>query len=163
MKMTERLSKGAAAAAVAALAATAGCGGSGIGGTDPKSVVNKAQSLAQETLQAVRPTIDSAATSVKRSGWKKCSTETPGVHRFTYDYVLKVDVPKDASQPVMDAAKAHFAKAGYTPDPPYPKMARVGATLPKSGWWIGVGVQDESSMFISVGSDCVPTSSDPKV
>lgn len=162
--MTEWLSKGAAAAAVVALAATAGCGGSeGVGGTDPKSVVKKAQTLAQETLEAIRPTIGSAATSLKRSGWKKCSTETPGVHRFTYDYVLKVDVRKDASQPVMDAAKAHFAKAGYTPDVPDPKTARVGAELPKGDWWVGVGVQDESSMFISISSGCVPTSSDPKV
>ena len=161
--MTERLSKGVAAAAVVALAATAGCGASADDGTDPKSVVKKAQTRAQETLEAVRPTSGSAATSVKRSGWKKCSTETPGVHRFTYDYVLKVDVSKDASQPVMDAAKAHFTKAGYTLDFPDPKTARVGAELPKSDWWVGVGVQDEASMFISVSSGCVPTSSDPKV
>ncbi|WP_189957862.1 hypothetical protein [Streptomyces alanosinicus] len=126
-------------------------------------MVSKAQSLAQETLEAVRPTIGSATTSVDSSSWEKCSTETPGVHRFTYDYVLKVDVPKNASQPVMDAAKAHFVKAGYTLDPPYPKMARVGGKPPKSEWWVGVGVENESSMFISVSSDCVPTSSDPKV
>ncbi|MGW1290561.1 hypothetical protein ACWD4N_45050, partial [Streptomyces sp. NPDC002586] len=140
--MTERLSMGAAAASVAVLVAIAGCGGSGFGGTDPKSVVKKAQALAQVTLQAVRPAIGSAATSVDSSRWSKCSTETPGVHRFSYAYVLKVDVPKDASQPVMDAAKAHFAKVGYTLDIPEPKMARVGGTLPKSNWWVGVGVQD---------------------
>jgi hypothetical protein len=159
--MTEWLSKGAAAAAVVALAATAGCG---VGGTDPKSVVNKAQSLAQETLEAIRPTIGSAATtSVDSSRWEKCSTETPGVHRFSYSYVLNVDVPKDASQAAMDAAKAHFIKAGYTLDIPDPKTARVGGALPKSNWWVGVGIQDKSSMFISVDSGCVPTSSDPKV
>ncbi|MGW1282759.1 hypothetical protein ACWD4N_03345 [Streptomyces sp. NPDC002586] len=161
--MTERLSKGAAAAAVAALTATAGCGGAGVGGTDPKSVVKKAKSLEQETLEAIRPNIGSAATSVDSSRWSKCSTETPGVHRFAYAYVLKVDVPKATSQPVMDAAKTHFTKAGYTLDIPDPKMARVGGTLPKSNWWVGVGVQDDSSMFISIDSDCIPTSSDPKV
>lgn len=158
--MKEWLSKEAAAALVVVLAATAGCG---VGGTDPKLVVNKAQSLAQETLEVIRPTIGSAATSVDSSGWEKCSTETPGVHRFTYSYVLKVDVPKDASQPVMDAAKAHFTKAGYTLDIPDPELARVGGKPPKSNWWVGVGVQDKSSMFISIDSDCVPTSSDPKV
>ncbi|MGV4988708.1 hypothetical protein ACVB8X_37635 [Streptomyces sp. NRAIS4] len=163
MKMRERLSKGAAAAAVVALAATAGCGGLGVGGSDPKSVVKKAQSLAQQTLEAIRPAIGSAAASVDRSGWEKCSTETPGVHRFIYDYVLKVDVSKDKSQRVLDAAKAHFAKAGYRPNVPDPKMARVGGRPPKSNWWVAVGVQDESSMFISIGSDCIPTSSDPKV
>ncbi|MFE9452676.1 hypothetical protein [Streptomyces sp. NPDC006739] len=160
--MTERLHKGAAAAAVAALAATAGCGGAGIVGTDPKSVIKKAQTLAQETLDAIRPTLGSAATSVDSSGWHKCTTETPGVHRFTYDYVLKIDVPKAASGPVMDAAKAHFTKSGYSPDLPDPGTARVGARLPKGEWWVGVGVQDESSMFISIDSGCVPTSSDPK-
>ncbi|MFE9454887.1 hypothetical protein [Streptomyces sp. NPDC006739] len=161
--MRERLSKGSAVAALVALAATAGCGGLGIGGSDPTSVVKKAQSLAQQTLEAVRPAIGSGAASVDRSGWEKCSTETPGVHRFTYDYVLTVDVPKDKSQRVLDAAKAHFAKAGYGPDLPDPKMARVGGTLPKSNWWVGVGVQDKSTMFISIGSGCTPTSSDPKI
>ncbi|MER6384200.1 hypothetical protein [Streptomyces sp. NPDC001250] len=152
-----------AAAAVAALAATAGCGGPGFGGTDPKSVVERAQSLAQETLEAVRPTIGSATASVDSSRWSKCSTETPGVHRFSYAYVLKVNVRKDASQPVMDAAKAYFAKAGYRLDIPDPRMARVGGALPKSHWWVGVGVQDKSFMFISIDSGCVFTSSDPKV
>jgi hypothetical protein len=159
--MTERLSKGAAVAAVAALAAaTSGCGSDG---TDPKSVEKKAQTLVQQTLEAVRPAIGSAATSVKESRWKKCSTETPGVNRFIYDYTLKVDVPKDRSQPVMDATKAHFTKSGYTPDLPDPGTARVGAKLPKTNWWVGVGVQDDASMFISVDSGCVSTSSDPHV
>lgn len=160
VKMTERLAKEAAVAAVVVLAAVSGCG---VGGTDPKSVEEKAQTLAQQTLEAVRPVTGSVATSVKRSGWEKCSTETPGVHRFSYDYVLKVDVPKDHSQPAMDAAKAHFAASGYTADFQESESDRVGATLPKSEWWVGVGVQDDASMFISIGSGCVPTSSDPHV
>jgi hypothetical protein len=159
--MAERLSKGAAIAAVAALAAvTSGCGS---GGADPTTVETKAQTLAQQTLEAVHPAIGTAATSVGESGWKKCSTETPGVHRFIYDYTLKVAVPRDHAQPVMDAAQAHFTKSGYTADLPDPGTARVGAKLPKTDWWVGVGVQDDVSMFISIDTGCVSTSSDPHV
>lgn len=147
--------------AVAALAVTTGCGGPG-GDTDPGSVVKKAQSLAQETLDAVRPAAGSAATSVEGGSWEKCPSEEPGPDRFSYDYGLRLDVPKDSSRRVLDAAKAHFVKAGYTLDAPDPKVARVGGTLPKSQWWVGVGVQNASSMFISTGSGCVPLSADPR-
>ncbi|MEW2622202.1 hypothetical protein [Streptomyces sp. NPDC048106] len=149
-------------AAVAALAVTTGCGGSGGDGKDPQSVVKKARSLAQETLEAVRPAIGSADTSVDGGSWEKCPTEAPGPDRFSYGYGLRLDVPKAASRPVLDAAKAHFVKAGYTLDAPDPNAARVGGKLPQSEWWAGVGVQNESSMFISIGSGCVPMSSDPR-
>ncbi|MFR9789721.1 hypothetical protein ACL07V_13775 [Streptomyces sp. MB22_4] len=149
------------AVALAVPAMTTGCGGPG-GGTDPTSVVKKAQSLAQETLDAVRPTAGSAATSVEGGGWEKCPAGEPGPDRFSYSYGLRLDVPKDASRPVLDAAKAHFVEAGYTLDAPDSTVARVGGTLPRSHWWVGVGVQNESSMFISTGSGCLPMSSDPR-
>ena len=56
-----------------------------------------------------------------------------------------------------------IAKSGYTPDLADPGTTRVGAKLPKTNWWVGVGVQDDASMFISVDSGCVSTSPDPHV
>jgi hypothetical protein len=132
------------------------------GNVSPDSVEKKAHTLAQQTLDAIRPVIGSAGTSVGVSTWEKCSTETPGQHRFDYRYVLNLDVPQERSKAVMDAARAHFTKEGYVADVPNPKSPRVGATDPHSSWWIGVGVSNgNASMFISIDSKCVFTTHDP--
>ena len=147
-----------AAASVLAMLAAGGCGG---GGTSPASVEKKASTLTQQTLDAIRPDIGPATTSVDHQGWKSCGTETPGDHEFEYTYILKLNVPVQKSKAVMAAAKAHFAKEGYVPDPP--QSARAGATEAHSTWWVAVGVDNgNKSMFISIDSGCVSTSHDPK-
>lgn len=133
------------------------------GDVSPDSVEQKAHTLARQTLDALRPVIGSAGSSVDRTRWEQCTTETPGRHRFDYSYVLRLDVPQAQSEAVMSAARAHFTKEGYVPDVPDPKNPRVGATEPHSSWWVGVGVAgDKASMFISVDSKCVFTTHDPK-
>jgi hypothetical protein len=150
------------AAALLVLAA-AGCGGGmNDGNVSPDSVEKKAHMLAQQTLDAIRPEIGSADTSVDLSSWEQCTTDTPGQHRFDYRYVLNLDVPQERSKAVMDAARAHFTKEGYVADVPNPKNPRVGATEAHSSWWIGVGVSNgNASMFISIDSRCVFTTHDP--
>ena len=159
------MAKGAAVVALVALAlAAAGCGG-GVndGNVSPSSVEKKAQTLSQQTLDALRPVIGSARTSVDRDGWEKCTTETPGQHRFEYRYIMKLDVPRDQSKAAVDAARADFTKRGYRVDVADPKNPRVGAMEAHSSWWIGVGAsQSTTSMFISVESSCVFTTHDPK-
>jgi hypothetical protein len=167
MSKGERTAKSAAAVAVVAMAA-AGCGGGGGGGVKngnvtPDSVEKKAHTLAQQTLDAVRPVIGSAAASVDDKAWQQCTAGTPGQHLFEYTYILKLDVPQEQSKAVMDAAKAHFTKEGYVADLPDPKTPQVGATEAHSWWWIGVGVSNgNASMFISIDSNCVFTSGVPK-
>lgn len=132
------------------------------GNVSPGSVETKARMLARQTLDAIRPVIGSADTSVDSSAWRKCTTETPGRHRFEYTYTLNLAVPQDQSAAVMDAAKAHFTKKGYVADLPDPKNPRVGATEAHSSWWIGVGVSNgNTSMYLSVDSNCVFTTDDP--
>ncbi|SEN24359.1 hypothetical protein [Actinacidiphila rubida] len=132
------------------------------GSVSPDSVEQKARTLAQRTLDSIRPVIGSAGTSVGRTQWQKCTTDTPGQHRFDYSYQVTLDVPEEGSKAVMDAAEAHFAKEGYVPDLPDPKTPRVGAKDPHSSWWVGVGVANgDASMFISVDSACVFTTHDP--
>jgi hypothetical protein len=131
------------------------------GGVSPSSVETKAHTLTQQTLDAIRPVIGSADTSVDRSAWLKCPTETPGQHRFQYTYTLDLAVPQDRSKAVMDAAKAHFTRQGYTLDPSDGKNTRAGATLPKSTWTVRLGVKDSSTMIIEAGSGCVSTTHDP--
>lgn len=130
------------------------------GNVSPDSVEQKARTLTQQTLDAIRPVIGSAGTSIDRSRWQQCTTDTPGQHRFDYSYILDLDVPQDQSKPVMDAAKAHFTKEGYVADVPDPKTPRVTATEAHSSWQIGVGVSN-GTMFISVDSNCVFTTHDP--
>jgi hypothetical protein len=155
------MAKSAAAAAVVALAA-AGCGG-GVndGSVSPSSVEKKAHTLTQQTLDAIRPVTGSADTSVDRSAWQKCTTETPGQHRFQYTYTMNLAIPQDRSKAVMDAAKAHFTRQGYALDPSDGTNTRAGATLPKSTWTVRLGVKDSSTMVIRAGSDCVFTTHDP--
>ncbi|WP_328466866.1 hypothetical protein [Streptomyces sp. NBC_00448] len=163
MSRTRRTTNSAAAIAFLAITATTGCGIMNHGKATPASVEKKAHTLTRQTLDAIHPVIGSARTSVDRADWGKCPTETPGVHRFEYAYTLKLEVPQDRSEAVMAAAKAHFVKQGYDLDLPDPKTARVGGTEKNSSWWVGVGVNnDKTSMFISVDSDCVGTSHDPK-
>jgi hypothetical protein len=164
MSKGERMAKSAAAVAVVAMAA-AGCGGGGgvkNGNVTPDSVEKKAHTLAQQTLDAVRPVAGSADTSVDRDTWQKCTTETPGQHRFEYIYTLKLGVPRSRSKAVLDAAKAYFAKQGYVLDPSDGKNTRAGATLPKSTWTVRLGIKDSSTMVIQADSDCVFTTHDPK-
>lgn len=147
-----------AAASVLVMLAAGGCGG---GGTSPASVEKKASTLTQQTLDAIRPDIDPATTSVEHQGWEQCSTETPGDHRFDYTYILKLDVVVQDPKAVLAAAKAHFAKEGYLPNPP--QTGRVSARGAHSTWGVAVGVDNgNKSMFISIDSGCVSTSHDPK-
>ncbi|WP_435133642.1 hypothetical protein [Actinacidiphila sp. bgisy144] len=164
MRATERTRKSAAAVIAVLAMAAAGCGGSVSHGKEsPDAVEKKARSLAQQTLDAVRGAAGSAGTSAGGSTWGKCATETPGQHRFEFRYTLKLDVGEEKSTAVMAAAKAHFVKQGYDLDLPDPKTDRVGGTEPDSSWWVGVGVNsDDDAMFISVDSDCVTTSHDPR-
>jgi len=132
------------------------------GDVSPNSVETKAHTLTQQTLDALRPVIGSANTSVDRSEWQQCTTETPGQHRFDYTYTLDLTVPQDQSKAVMDTANAYFTKEGYVADLPDPKNPRVGATEAHSSWWIGVGVSTgNASMYISIDSNCVFTTHDP--
>ena len=163
----ERVAKGITTVAVVALAAV-GCGGKGSGAVKdgnvtPASVEQKARTLTQQTLDAIRPVIGSARTSVTGNEWQQCTTETPGQHRFQHTYTLKLDVPKDQSKAVMDAAKGYFTKEGYLLDPSDGENTRAGATLPKSTWTVRLGVKDISTMVLQAGSDCVFTTHDPPV
>jgi hypothetical protein len=151
------------AVAVAATLAATGCGSAlKHGDVSPDSVEQKARTLTRQTLDAIRPVIGSARTSAEPGTWEQCSTDTPGQHRFEYSYVVDLAVPREQSDAVLTAAKAHFAKEGYRPGVPDPKARRVTATEAHSSWWIGVGVSNgNASMFISVDSDCVFTTHDP--
>lgn len=162
MRRTRHITS-ALATAVLAMAA-AGCGGiMNHGSTSPSSVEKKGHTLTQQTLDAIRPALGSAGTSVDRAGWHKCDTETPGQHRFEYTSTLRVDVPEAQSEQVIAAARAHFEKEGYSLDAPDPQGAQVAATDKNSPWRVGVGVNnDKKSMFLSVDSGCVGVSHDPK-
>lgn len=164
MGTNERMARGAAVTGLVALMAV-GCGGGAVhkGDVSPESVEKKAHTMAQRTADAIRPAAGPAAPTVDRAEWQQCTTETPGVHRFEYTYVLKVDVPQERSKAVLEAARAHFTKEGYDLDVPDPKTPRVSAREAHSSWWVGVGESTgAASMFISVDSDCVFTSHDPK-
>jgi hypothetical protein len=145
--------------AVAATLIATGCG-SDHGNVSPSSVEQKARTLTQQALDALRPVVGSVRTSVDRSRWQQCTTDTPGQHRFDYSYILDLDVPEEQSQAVMATAKAHFTREGFVPDLPDPKTPRVTATDAHSSWQIGVGSSD-GSLFISVDSNCVFTTHDP--
>lgn len=131
------------------------------GDVSPDSVEQKAHTLARQTLDALRPVIGSASTSVSRSDWQKCPTETPGQHRFLYTYTLDLAVSASRSGAVMKAARDHFSKEGYVLDPSDGTGRRAGATLPKSTWTVRLGVKDGSTTVIQAGSDCVFTTHDP--
>ncbi|MBY8880791.1 hypothetical protein [Actinacidiphila acidipaludis] len=148
--------------AVAATLAASGCGSTvEHGDVSPASVEQKARALTRQTLDAIHPVIGSAATSVGRSTWQKCPTETPGQHRFLYTYRLNLDISATRSAAVMKAAKDHFTKAGYVLDPPDDTGRRAGATLPRSTWTVRLGVKDGTTTVIAAGSDCVFTTHDP--
>ena len=140
--------------------ALAGCGGSATGGDAPKTVEDKAAKLAADSSHAVVPV---PGQSVEQTEWTKCSEETPGVHRFSYEYVLKLSVEKSGSQPVMDQEVAYWTKQGYTVQPTRSDNPTRQAYLPKdSDWSIGMGIDNDGLMFLTVSANCVHVSSDPK-
>lgn len=131
------------------------------GKVSPDSVEKKARTLVQQTMDAVRAVVGPDAASVGHGTWQQCTTETPGQHRFEFTYTIELAVPQGRSSAVMDAAKDHFTEQGYALDPPEEGNTRVGATLPKSTWTVGLGVKDSSTTVIEADSDCVFTTHDP--
>jgi hypothetical protein len=131
------------------------------GSVPPDSVEDKAHTLTRQTLDAIRPVTGPAGTSADSSTWQKCTTETPGRHRFPYTCTLELPVPQDQSEAVMDAANAHFTQQGCTLGPSDGQNTRAGATLPKSTGTVGPGVKDSSTVVIQAGSDRVFTTHDP--
>jgi hypothetical protein len=161
MSTNERVARHAAATVLVALAAV-GCGGVvEKGDVSPDTVEKKAHTLAQQTLEAIRPVAGSGPASIGSAEWDQCKTETPGAHRYEYTYVLNVKVPQTQAKAVMDAAKDYFAKKGYELDPPDAEGKRAGAALPKSTWTVRLGVKDSSTIVIQADSDCVFTTHDP--
>jgi hypothetical protein len=152
---------GAAAGTVALALAVAGCAVIHKGDVSPSSVESTARTLTRQTLDAVRPVVGPAGTSVERSAWQQCSTETPGQHRFTYTYTLDVSAGPDKATAVMAAASAYFAKQGYELDPPDARNQRAGARVPKSTWAVGLGVKDSVTTVIQATSGCVFTTHAP--
>ena len=106
-----------------------------------------------------RPAVRTAG----EGAWRKCTTETPGRHRFQYTYTVRLTVPGERTQAVLDAARAHFGKQGYQADLPDPRNPRAGARDPHSSWWVAVGsTRGTASMFVTADSGCVFTTHDPQ-
>lgn len=146
------------ASSSALVLALSGCS-SATGGDSLKSVEDKAVKLATDSVNAVAP---HPGDSVLEREWSKCSEETPGVHRATYLYVLRLAVDKSASQPVFDQLAAYWQKQGYEPE-------KSGDATPSfflpddSDWHIGAGIDNDGQAFLTVDAECVHVSSDPKV
>ena len=166
MSKGERTAKGAAAAALLAVA-VAGCGGTVSGGdVSPSSVEQKADTLTRQAFDAIRPatggTRAAGAVPAGDGTWRKCTTETPGEHRFQYTYTRQLTVPQERTQAVLEAARAHFAQQGYRADLPDPQNPRAGARDPHSSWWVAVGsTKGTGTMFVTADSGCVFTTDDP--
>ncbi|MBY8880788.1 hypothetical protein [Actinacidiphila acidipaludis] len=163
MSKGEQTGKGAAAAVLLAVAA-AGCGGAVNGdGVPPSSVEQKADTLTRQALDAIRPVTGAKDVPAGDGAWRKCGTETPGQHRYQYTYTVRLTVPQDRTQDVLDAARAHFTREGYRPDLPDPQNPRAGARDPHSSWWVAVGsTKGTASMFVTADSGCVFTTHDPR-
>jgi len=169
MSKGERTARGAAAAALLAVAA-AGCAGTADGGgtvnggdVPPASVEQRADTLTRQALDAIRPATGTAGVPAGEGAWRKCTTETPGRHRFQYTYTVRLTVPGERTQAVLDAARAHFGKEGYQTDLPDPQNPRAGARDPHSSWWVAVGsTKGTASMFVTADSGCVFTTHDPQ-
>ncbi|MFJ2959417.1 hypothetical protein [Streptomyces sp. NPDC087270] len=163
MTRTTRAGSMAATPVVALLLSlTSACGAVDKGDVQPDAVEKKAHTLTQQTLDAIHPSTGAAPTSVYSDRWSKCTTETPGQHRFEYDYILKLTVAPNQVKPAITAAHAYFAKEGYKSDyTPYPDR-HAGATIPKSTWTVALGLSTSKVLLLEVDSDCVFTRHDPK-
>ncbi|GLX53324.1 hypothetical protein Shyhy01_62740 [Streptomyces hygroscopicus subsp. hygroscopicus] len=128
VRTREPLSGGAVAVALAAPAVTTGWGGPG-GGTDPTSVVRKAQSLAPETLDAVRPTAGSAATSVEGGGGEKCPGLDGGPGRGKTPQVALVG-RRGCAERVVHVHEHRFGMPPHVLRPGVRRRGRVAVTRP---------------------------------
>jgi hypothetical protein len=132
----------------------------GTGGTDPKTVENKAAGEAAKTLAAIKPV---TMAGVNRSQWGQCTTETPGAHRYDYSYSIKLDAGTATPQSVIDRTAQIWQSEGYRT--PSRDVGTFSADLPGQGgnWMTKIGVNNDGSLFLLVDSGCVHVSSDPKV
>ncbi|WP_037910726.1 hypothetical protein [Actinacidiphila yeochonensis] len=152
----------ALAAAVALLVLTSGCAAVHQGDVQPTDVEKKADALIERTVAALRPVTGTTKATVYDRRWTRCSTETPGQHRFDYVYGLSLAVPQAKAAAVMRAANAFFAKRGYRVGYSDAPDKRTSADLSKSHESIGLGVQNAGHIAVLYDSDCVFTRHDPK-
>ena len=140
--------------------ALSGCAGSVTGGSAPRSIEKKVVKLATDSMNALAPVPGHA---VLDSEWSQCSEETPGVHRASYMYSLKFNVDESASRPVFDQELAYWTKQGYDVKPARPDNPTREAYLPDKSedWSVGVGIDNDGQMFLTVEANCVHVSGDP--
>ncbi|WP_329368107.1 hypothetical protein OG896_22675 [Streptomyces sp. NBC_00669] len=162
MTRTTRTGSMAAAGATALLLTlTTACGAAHQGDVQPDAVEKKAHTLTQQTLDALHSTIGTPKTTIYSDAWSKCTTETPGQHRFEYDYALKLVVSRSQVQPAVAAARAYFARQHYEPHYTSAPDLHAGATLPKSSWTVDLSRDTTTTVVVDADSDCVFTRHDP--
>jgi hypothetical protein len=157
-----RIGSVAAVPAAVLLVLAGGCAAVHKGDVQPADVESKGHALVRQTLAAIRPVTGTAKTTVFDQGWTRCATETPGQHRFDYTFFVHVAVPGSKVRSVVAAARADFARRGYTDE--YVPEAATGAVAapPKSTWRIDIGADKGATVLLGVDSECVFTRHDPK-
>jgi hypothetical protein len=128
------------------------------GETDPKTIQQKASDEVAKTVAAIAPVTQGKVTS---SQWSTCSQETPGVHRYSYEY--SVDLNASGADPASVVSRIRQYWTSHQYGTVFQDGDQVDANLPneKLNWSAKTGLDESHMPFLTVNVDCVTTSSDP--
>lgn len=131
------------------------------GGDSPGSIEDKAAKLADDQLTSLSPV---PAISLSSTDWETCKQETPFEQRTAeYQRVVRIQVADTDAMQVVDNVEAWWQKAGYTVLGPDASGIRIEAKPPgDSDWKVSIGVFQDGHVYLTLDSDCLAISSNPK-
>lgn len=128
------------------------------GETKPEAVQQKASDEVAKTVAAIAPVTQG---KVALDQWSECSEETPGSHRYSYQYSVSLNAAGADPASVVSRIRQYWISHQY--GTVFQDGDQVDADLPneKLDWTVKTGLDAGHAPFLTVGVDCVTTSSNP--
>lgn len=100
----------------------------------------KAELEAQRVAVELRHDGEPLTWSPLRRQWMQASTETPGVDRYTFEYVLNADLPTEAADGVLAQVRNYLEARGFSFDPLSGDMKMLSARPGYRDWILVAGL-----------------------
>ena len=131
-------------------------------GVDPAAVEAKAELEAQRVATAVRLDGKPLAWSLLCRRWTQATTETPGVGRYSFEYVLRADVPGEEVDEALAQVRTYWEGRGFAFDRLGGEVKMLSARPGHGGWILVAGLLDDGSLYVTISSGAIPTSTPPR-
>lgn len=125
---------------------------------DPKSIQQKASDEIAKTVAAIAPVTQDEVTN---SEWSQCSDEAPGRHQYTYQYSVTLNASGTDPASVVSRIRQYWISHHYGTVFQDGDQVDANFSYAKLSWSAKTGLDQKHVPFLTLGVDCVTTSSDP--